>query len=420
MKKKSKIIPLVLAVAVSCILPGCASSAASGDAVSVQSVEMITGIGTTSVYDSYAGLVVSQQTIEIQRDENKTVSEIYVEEGEAVDIGQKLFTYSVEDIQYSLEKKKLELEQLNNTISSSKTQKAQLENERKNVPSSQQLSYTIEIQSLEADIREAEYNAKLAQTEIDRLKSSMETPDVISEVAGVVQSLNPDGGSDPNTGEMLPFMEIVETGTYRIKGMLNELAANSLAVGTQVIVRSRVDDTQIWTGQISAIDWEKGVSGNSGYYDYSSDEMTSSTKYPFYIEMESTEGLMLGQHVYIEPNMGQDGEKSGLYLPSYYINDVNGDAWVWAANSKDRLEKRTLEIGEYDEELDQYEIKSGLTAEDFIAFPEESLEEGMSVTYYDESNFSGGNGASDISGENGEYYDMDADGGNADIDGEVG
>jgi HlyD family secretion protein len=46
-------------------------------------------------------------------------------------------------------------------------------------------------------------------------------------------------------------------------------------------------------------------------------------------------------------------------------------------------------LGAYDSDLDEYEILSGLTAEDYIAFPEDSLSEGMAVTYYDESSFGG-------------------------------
>jgi HlyD family secretion protein len=86
-------------------------------------------------------------------------------------------------------------------------------------------------------------------------------------------------------------------------------------------------------------------------------------------------------------------------LPAYFINDEDGDAWVWAANAKGKLEKRSVTLGVYDSDLDEYEILSGLTAEDYIAFPEDSLSEGMAVTYYDESSFGGDD----------EYYEDDYD-----------
>jgi HlyD family secretion protein len=388
MKKKVICIVLAAVLALGCVLSGCAGGG-DGETASVQSVKMITGAGSVGVYDSYAGLVVSQKTVEVKKDDNKTVAEIYVEEGQNVSVGDKLFAYDVDNLQFSLDKATLELEQLKNSIETYKSQIAQLEKEKKSASSSQQLSYTVEIQEAQANQREAEYNLQLKQAEVERMKATVGDPSVTAEVAGVIQSLNPDGGSDPNTGNPLPFMTIVETGTFRIKGIINEQAAQSLSIGTAVIIRSRLDNTQTWNGTVSTIDWENPVSSNNNYYNGSaSDEMTQSSKYPFYVEMNSTDGLMLGQHVYIEPDFGQEEDKSdALMLPSYFINDLDSNPWVWAANGRDKLEKRKLELGAYNAELDEYEITSGLTLEDYIAYPDETLKEGMSVVKYDDAQF---------------------------------
>lgn len=48
-----------------------------------------------------------------------------------------------------------------------------------------------------------------------------------------------------------------------------------------------------------------------------------------------------------------------------------------------------MTLGEYDMDSDSYQILSGLTMDDSIAFPMEGLEPGMAVTYYDENNFGG-------------------------------
>lgn len=61
----------------------------------------------------------------------------------------------------------------------------------------------------------------------------------------------------------------------------------------------------------------------------------------------------------------------------YYIVQDDGDPYVWAADKKNRLEKRKVELGEYDENLDEYEIKSGLSEDDLIAFPMQGLYEGV-------------------------------------------
>ena len=55
-------------------------------------------------------------------------------------------------------------------------------------------------------------------------------------------------------------------------------------------------------------------------------------------------------------------------------------SFVWAADENDRLEIRSLTLGDYDAENDMYQITSGLTAQDRIAYPSEELVEGGPVT----------------------------------------
>ena len=54
---------------------------------------------------------------------------------------------------------------------------------------------------------------------------------------------------------------------------------------------------------------------------------------------------------------GQDDQqKEGIWLYSNYVVQDDSGAYVWAANDKKRLEKRYVELGEYDEDLAEYEI----------------------------------------------------------------
>lgn len=106
----------------------------------------------------------------------------------------------------------------------------------------------------------------------------------------------------------------------------------------------------------------------------------TSSKYPFYVELDGADGLMLGQHVFIEPNYGQNEQRDGIWLmESYFVFDGN-DAYVWAMNSRNKLEKRKVELGEHDENLMEYEVVSGLSKEDCIAWPNDSLQEGLKCT----------------------------------------
>ena len=91
------------------------------------------------------------------------------------------------------------------------------------------------------------------------------------------------------------------------------------------------------------------------------------------------DGLILGQHVYIELDQGQEEVKEGLWLYGSYIVRDEDTPYVWAANEKNRLEKHYIELGEYDADMDEYEIVSGLAEDDYIAWPMAGLYEGVTT-----------------------------------------
>ena len=181
------------------------------------------------------------------------------------------------------------------------------------------------------------------------------------------------------------FITILSTGAYRVKGTVNEINRDSIIEGTPVIIRSRVDSSKTWKGTMGSVDLDNSTSNSSSDMamfgmSSASDDQTSSSTYPFYVNLDSSEGLMLGQHVYIEPDEGQDEKKSGIWLNDYFIVDADTDSpYVWIANGQNKLEKRDVILGQYDEDLGEYEIADGLTEKDKIAFPTDELKEGMSV-----------------------------------------
>ena len=108
----------------------------------------------------------------------------------------------------------------------------------------------------------------------------------------------------------------------------------------------------------------------------------SASKYAFYVNLDSIDGLMLGQHVTIEMDYGQGQAKEGIWLSSGWITqEEDGTAYVWAAKSGGaKLEKRTVELGEYDSNMDEYQIVSGLATSDYLAWPDVDCVPGASTT----------------------------------------
>lgn len=382
-----KICLLLAAAMLLMMLAGC-SAAVEGEA-GVQSVSMICGLGSVGLVDRFAGVVSARSENVINKEEGKVIAEILVAEGDNVTAGQLLFTYDSEAAALELEKAELELQQMQNTVAAKESEKAQLEKDKEKAKESELLQYSLAIQEADTAIREANYNISLKEKEIEKLEESMNNLEVYSPVDGRIQALNEEEGYD-NYGNPLPFMTVMETGTYRVKGLVNEANVGSILEGMPVVVRSRVDETVVWTGAVSMIDWENPQQDNGNMYYYGeTDEMTSSNKYPFYIELDDATGLLLGQHIYIEPDYGQEAEAEtpAIMLPSWYLNMEEESVWVWAQGRNGKLEKRTVTLGAYDEMMDTYEIVDGLTEDDYIAFPDDTLQEGMSCVDVDESAF---------------------------------
>ena len=393
------------------VMSGCGGDAE--DAVTVQKVSDITSQGSVGLVNRYAGLVVSGETATVKKGDKK-VLETYVQEGDFVTEGDVLFCYDNEAMELQLSKLLLELEGYENTISNAEEDIPNLERQRDAAPAAQQLTYSLQIQELQANVREATYNKGLKEREIENLQEALEDTDVRAPISGRVMSVKESddtsgyGGSDSDA-----YITIMDMTTYQVKGTINELNVGTLTEGMSVLVRSRLDENITWSGVLESIDWETKVENNNNryYYGPGSDEMTSSSKYPFYVKLDDVTGLILGQHVYIEPDYGQQEVREGLWLPEYYIVDADSSPYVWAANGRDRLEKRSVSLGEYDAERGEYQIVSGLKESDYIAFPMDGLSAGMHTQIYeDNSGYVSGGNAGGFPVMGGGYY---ASGGNA-------
>lgn len=358
-------------------LKGKGSGGSSADKVYVESVETLVS-GDSGAQNRYSGVVEPQETWEVNKNGEKTVKEVFVKEGDVVEVGTPLFEYDTETLESELAQANLELEGMQNEITNYQGQIKQLSDEKNTAPEDEKFNYTTQIQSLQNSIKQSEYNIESKKIEMKKKQEAIDNSTVTSEIAGVVKTIN-DSGMD-EMGNSVAYMTILATGDYRIKGKVSEQSVMSLSEGQNVIIRSRIDEEQVWSGVISKVDLEtQETNNNNGYYMEGGDSGMTSSKYPFYVSLNSADGLILGQHVYIELDEGQSEKKEGIWLFEGYICMDEKDPYVWASNGKDKLEKRKVELGEYDEELGEYEIKSGLSEEDYIAYPMPGLYEGVST-----------------------------------------
>ena len=370
-------------VCAACLALSLTACAGDENAVYVQSVKTLSGLGGIAPGDKFPGMVVSENVTEVHKDSEKTIADVYVKEGDDVVEGQELFAYDMDQLQLTVDKQRLELEQLKATIENYKVQIEELKKGEANSWGSDKLQYTIQIQSTQIDLKEAELNLAAKEKELERSEGMLTNAAVVSPVTGRVTGVNENGYD--NYGNPLAYITIQQAGSFRVKGTLGELQRGGIMEGSRMKIVSRTDESQVWYGTVTLVDYESATQGseNNMYIGGMVDPMSSSSKYPFYVELDSSEGLLLGQHVYLELDSGEE-ETSGLSVSAAFIAyDEEGNAYVWAEKNG-KLEKRTVVVGEYNFMTDTIEVLEGLTEEDYIAFPDETVCVAGAPTTHDE------------------------------------
>ena len=369
---------------VACVLCLALSLTACGtdeNAVFVQSVRSLSNLGGIAPGDRFPGMVVSEHVTEVHKDSDKVIADVYVKEGDDVVEGQELFSYDMDQLQLSLDKQKLELEQLKATIENYKSQIESLKKDEAKATGSAKLQYTIQIQSLQVDLKEAELNLEAKEKAVAQTEAMLTNVTVVAPVTGRITGVNENGYD--NYGNPLAYITIQQAGSYRIKGTLGELQRGGIMEGSRMRIVSRTDESQVWYGTVTMVDYESATQGNENdmYYGGMMDPMATASKYPFYVELDSSEGLLLGQHVYLELDAGEE-EATGLSISAAFVcYDDNGNTYVWAEKNG-KLEVRPVVVGEYNYMMDTMEILEGLTEEDYIAFPDPELcAEGVPTTH---------------------------------------
>ena len=373
-------------------LTGCGS----GTQINVEQAGMLTTAATSS--DKFAGVVVSENVVEIDREPDKEIDELYVAAGDEVRINEKLFEYDTDKLSLEVDKQELDLDkqeqQIKDMTAKIKDLEKQIKTEKAKKKKEQDaaLIATLEmsLQSANIDLTEANYKKDTLKAEISYNKNMLKNAVVRSPIKGTVRAINENGS---------PYITIQQSGAFQVKGMLNELSLSAgIMEGVGVTILSRTDETAFWTGTVSMVDYNNAA-GNEydNMYGGGGDGLSTSSSYPFYITLDDTDGLLLGQHVYIQISAAAIGDDL-LRIPEGYIMDVvmDEETWlttgtVWGVDEQTRkLVKITVTLGEYDPTYGTYVILEGITAESYLADPAApGVKEGAAVKLRSELEYMG-------------------------------
>lgn len=382
MKKKVIIIISIILVLIIAIIVGATIFMSAGSIADaeknvayVTQISKINGLDIAFSSNRYSGVVEMQELVSVKADSDKLIKETFVKEGDTVKKGDKLFEYDIEQMKLQLSQSQLDLDQAESEITMCKSQISSLELQKNSADQNELLNIESQILSLQLEIKRSEYTVGNKKTEIDKLNDSISSSVVKSEADGKIQSVGENSVSEELQSNNA-YITIATNDDYRVKAMISEENIGMFYEEAPILIRSRLDESKTWTGKVSSIDTTSTGTKNS---DMSGVEVD--TKYPVYIELDNAEGLMVGQHITVELNSdANEQDKSKLWLDEFYICDIDTAPYVWCMNKDNLLEKRKVELGEYDEDNCQYEIVSGLKQEDYIAFPEEHLTEGMTTS----------------------------------------
>lgn len=347
----------------------------------VMSLSEIMGENSSYSSDVFMGVVEGQETTSITKSSEREIDKILVSEGDYVSVGSPLFTYKsdalianntqlgfdIESYNLQIANTTREIEKLQKDYEKIKGQTDEDKNNKEDILN--------QIEGLKTDIAITQNSIEQTNSKIEDNNKKINNATVNSTVDGVITKIADDTNPYTTDGS---FITILGAKEMRVKGQINEQNVWAINIDEPVTLRSRVDSEQTWKGTITKIDTEsKQENNNSGYYGGSSEG--TSTKYPFYVTLEDSDGLMMGQHLYIE--LGQtSGEKvdfsDGTYIYDYYIAyDEEGNPFVWASDGK-KLVKKPLELKDYYEEQMVYSV-SGIDKDTLIAYPMEDYAEGM-------------------------------------------
>lgn len=357
--------------------------------------------GNLSVYYSFTGNTVLEDTQNFISKDSWKIDEIKVKEGDTVKAGDVLYIINLEDYNLATASAAASVDMAKLGLSSTEANLSQQILQARASKSSAQLSlddanktlertrelYEAQMVSLQ-NLEQAEMAAKLSKEQYDSAeqsynlllgqtsKSSRDTAaaqvtqaevayqtlvknigqrEVISEIDGVVSKVHAKTGVTLNPGEQI--LDVINTNSIKATVSVDEYDYSSISVGKDVIVTISALDIEI-PGKVSSVDRQAMVMGTSSYFNVD-------------IELDDREGLLGGMSV--EAKILKADVLDGILVPMEVIQfDKKNQAYVMYMDEEGKIQTKNVTVG----------INDGITAE-----VKEGVLEGETLYYIEPSDF---------------------------------
>ncbi len=221
-----------------------------------------------------------------------------------------------------------------------------------------------QIRSYESSIKELKLNIRESEIKLHQYDRTLDGRVVKATINGVVKKAGSVGSS---TGS--EFIVITGSAGIYVKVNVNELKRDTIKIG-DIVTGTNYENSQMFSGVVTEISEFPTNNENSYYYWGGGGDNPNASFYPVTAYVEDAEGMTDGSYVSVTITSSDSASAaSGIYLENYLVrSDRQGRSYVFVQGKDGTLEKRYVKTGSglWGSGV---QIKSGLTTEDYIAFP---------------------------------------------------
>ena len=206
-------------------------------------------------------------------------------------------------------------------------------------------------------VRDLYEAAQMAESEYNLMEREFNDGNVRADLDGEVVSVLTEDEARQNKQ---PIIKVSGGGGFYVTGSVSELEKDNLKIGQSVTVNDW-NTGNTYDGQVVSIG-DFPVDGNS----WNGMGNPNASYYPFRVFIDGSADLQENGYVSITYSAAQ--ARNGVYLENPYLRTDDGEPYVYVRGAHNKLEKRYVTIGK--SLWGTYtEIRSGLTADDYVAFP---------------------------------------------------
>ena len=209
----------------------------------------------------------------------------------------------------------------------------------------------------EKKLKELTATAKMTEAEYNLMEREFNDGNIRATLDGEVVSLLTEEESRDNRQ---PMMKVSGGGGFYVEGSVSELEKDRLKIGQEVTINDW-NTGMTYTGEVRSIgDFPTSSNGWNGMGN------PNASYYPFQVFIDGSADLQEGSYVSVTYSAAE--AENGIYLENPFLRTDDGEPYVYVRGDNGRLEKRTVTTGK--SLWGSYtEIRSGLTEDDYIAFP---------------------------------------------------